>query len=72
MIIKLFGIFKIDSLKNTPEYEYLYNKLITEKKLEDVSGGRNKSFILVSEKKDKLKGYISNIGTRTMRKREIM
>ena len=60
MIIKLFGIFNLKSIQNTPEYKYLYEKFTNENKLEDISNNRKKSFILYGNNDD-LKGFISNI-----------
>ena len=41
----LFGIFNLKSIENTKEYNYLYDNLNNQNKLEDVSGDRKKSFI---------------------------
>ena len=70
MKIRLFGIFDYKCIKNTPEYEYLENKLITENRLEDISNNRKKSFILYLEN-NILKGLICNIGAEIMNKRRI-
>jgi len=45
----------------------LCGKLENENKIEDISSGKNNSFILTDDK-----GYISNIGTNTMKKRKIV
>ena len=47
-------------------------KLDSEKKLEDISCSQKNSFILISEGKNSNKGFISNIGTNTMKKRKIV
>ena len=68
----LFGIFNLKSIENTKEYNYLYDNLNNQNKLEDVSGDRKKSFTLCFDKQKGIKGYISNIGTKTMLKRMIV
>ena len=68
---RLFGIFNIENIENTSEYQNLCEKLVTEKKLEDISGNQQNSFILTEDKKE-IRGYISNIGTNTMKKRKIV
>ena len=68
----LFGIFNLKSIENTLEYKNLYNKLTDENKLEDISGERKKSFTLCFNEKNGIKGYISNIGTKIMKKRKIV
>ena len=58
-------------IKNTPEYDYLKNKLTNENRLEDISNNRKKSFILYLENNN-LKGLICNIGASIMSKRKIL
>lgn len=64
---KVIGVFCLESIEETPEYQRLYEKLVNEKRLEDISGSQKNSFILTEEK-----GYISGIGTNTMKKRRIV
>ena len=71
MRIRLFGIFDYKCIENTPEYDYLRNKLISENRLEDISNDRKKSFILYREN-DELKGLICNIGADIICKRKLV
>ena len=70
-MIRSFGVFNIEKVENTTEYQRLYEALESEKKIEDISCNKKNSFILTEDKKN-VKGYISNIGTNTMRKRKIV
>ncbi len=70
--MKLFGIFNVNRIGNTSEFKNLCEKLKTENRLEDVSCNQRKSFILTSDMKNCVKGFISNIGTNTMKKRMII
>ena len=67
----LFGVFNIEKIENTDEYKNLCEMLENKKKLEKISEDKNNSFILTEYKND-IKGYISNIGTNTMKKRKIL
>jgi hypothetical protein len=67
----IIGIFDIEGLQNTDEYQNLYNKLVEENMLYDISSNQKNSFILTKEK-NVIKGYISNIGTNTIKKRKIV
>ena len=68
---RLFGVFDFEKIENTKEFQRLYEKIEEEKKIEDISCNQKNSFIL-TEDKGTVKGYISNIGTNTMRKRKIV
>lgn len=70
-MIKSFGIFNLEKIGDTKEYQRLYEKLESENNIEDISCNQKNSFIL-TEEKSSIKGYISNIGTNTMRKRRIV
>ena len=69
---EVVGIFNIDNIKDTLEYNNLYEKLNSENKLEDISSNQKNSFILTSNIKKGVKGFISNIGTNTIKKRIIV
>lgn len=70
-MIKSFGIFNIENIENTIEYKNLYEELYSKRKIEDISCNQKNSFILLESGKE-VKGYISNIGTNTMKKRKII
>lgn len=71
MRIRLFGIFDYKCIENTPEFQYIYDKLTNEKRIEDISNDRKKSFILYLDN-SKLKGLICNIGADIINKRRIV
>ena len=64
------GILNIDYIKNTKEYKAMYKSLEDDKKIINVTNGKEKTFILV-EKNENKKGYITNIGVNTIAKRLI-
>ena len=64
----IIAIFNIDYIKNTKEYKKIYERIFDENKLIDISNGKEKSLILV-EKNNIVKAYISNINSNTIRKR---
>ena len=66
----IIGIFNIDYIKNTKEYRGLYKKLEENNNIIDISENQNKSFILIKNDK-KIKGYITNISTNTIGKRNM-
>lgn len=66
----IIGIFNIDYIKNTKEFKAMYKKLEGEKSIIKATEGKEKTFILVENKKNK-KGYITNIGVNTIAKRLI-
>lgn len=61
----VIGIFDIESMEKTKEYQTIIDNLSQQKKLIDISEKMKKSLILVIENK-KLKGYISNISSLTL------
>lgn len=61
----VIGIFDIESMEKTKEYQTIIDNLSQQKKLTDISEKMKKSLILVIENK-KLKGYISNISSLTL------
>ena len=58
-------------MENTLEYQNLYEDLESKKRIEDISCHKKNSFILTKENHE-IKGYISNIGTTTIKKRKII
>ena len=66
----IIAIFNIDYIKNTKEYKAMYKSLEDDKKIINVTNGKEKTFILV-EKNENKKGYITNIGVNTIAKRLI-
>ena len=50
----------------------MYENLSSKNKIEDISCNQKNSFILISNMKNDVKGFISNIGTNTMKKRKIV
>lgn len=64
----IIGIFSYDNIKNTKEFKNLYENM--DKNIIDISDKQPKSFIL-TEKDDVIKGYITNIGTNTIKKRKM-
>ena len=64
------GIFDIEKIQNTREYQNLYNDLEANKKIIDIANNQKNTFVLTEENKN-IKGYISNIGTSTIKKRKI-
>lgn len=65
----IMAIFNIDYIKNTKDYKKFYQKLLEEKKIVDISNGNKKSLIL-SNKNNSIKAYISNINSNTIGKRK--
>ena len=60
----IIGIFNIDYIKNTKEYKAMYKSLEDDKKIINVTNGKEKTIILV-EKNENKKGYITNIRVNT-------
>jgi len=58
-------------MTDTLEYQNLYEDLESKKKIEDISCHKKNSFILTKENNE-VRGYISNIGTTTIKKRKII
>ena len=71
MIIKkenIIGIFDVNSIKETKEFQELFFQLKERHKLIDISERIQKSFILIKENKE-YKAYISNVSVGTLEKR---
>ena len=64
----IIGIFDIETIKDTKEYNNIYNDLIKKNNIIDISDDIKKSLILTKEN-GKYKGYISNISVTTLEKR---
>ena len=65
----IIAIFNIDYIKNTKEYKKFYQKLLEKNSIEDISNGNEKTLILVN-KNNTEKAYISNINSNTIGKRK--
>ena len=63
---KIIGIFNIEAISKDKEYDKIYEKIKND--LIDISDGVQKTLILVKDKF--IKGYITNISSTTLRKRE--
>ena len=66
----IIGIFNLDYIKNTKEYKALYNCLLENKNIVNISENQCKTFILTENNK-KVKGYFTNIGANTIGKRKM-
>ena len=64
----IIGIFDIETIKDTKEYNNIYNNLIENNNIIDISDNIRKSLILTKEN-GIYKGYISNISVTTLEKR---
>lgn len=64
---EIVGLFNLDYIKNTREYKALYENL--EKTKDIVNKSDEDKTIIITEKKTKVKGYMSNISTTTLAKR---
>ncbi len=64
----IIGIFSYDNVKNTREFKNLYENM--KENIIDISDNQPKSFIL-TEKDSIIKGYVTNIGTNTIKKRKM-
>lgn len=64
----IIGIFSYDNIKNTKEYKNLYENM--KKNIIDISNNQQKTFIL-TESDYVVKGYITNIGTNTIKRRKM-
>ena len=65
----IIAILSIDYIKNTKEYKKFYQKLFEEEKIINIADGNEKSLILVN-KNNEIKAYISNINSNTIGKRK--
>ncbi len=64
---KIIGIFNIDTIKKNKEYEQMYENIKND--LIDISEGNKKTLILINDKI--IKGYITNISSSTLKKRDV-
>ena len=65
----IIAILNIDYIKNTKEYKNFYQKLLEENRMSDISCGNPKSLILL-QRNNEIKAYISNIHSNTIGKRK--
>lgn len=66
----IVAILNIDYIKSTKENQEFFKKLLEENEVVDISNGNEKTLI-ISSKKDKIKAYISNINSNTIKKRKL-
>jgi len=66
----IVAILNIDYIKNTKEYKKFYQKLLEEEKIINIANGNEKTLILVN-KNNETKAYISNINSNTIVKRKL-
>lgn len=65
----IIAILNIDYIKNTKEYKKFYQKLFEENNVVNISNGNEKTLILVN-KNECVKAYITNINSSTIGKRK--
>ena len=65
---EIIGIFNIESILETIEYNIIIEKLKTENSITDISNGEPKTLILYKQK-DNLCGVISNVSSNSLGKR---
>lgn len=65
----IIAIFNIETIKNSKYFENFYKSLCVEN-IYDINEENRKTLILVREN-EKVKGYISNISSNTLLKRQI-
>ncbi len=66
----IIAILNIGYIKNTKDNQKFYDKLLKENEVVDISNGNEKSLILTN-RKEKIKAYISNISANTISKRKL-
>lgn len=66
----IIAILNIGYIKNTKDNQKFYDKLLKENEVVDISNGNEKSLILTN-KKEEIKAYISNISANTISKRKL-
>jgi hypothetical protein len=66
----IIGVFNLEKIEKTPEFHAIYNNLAENGNIVDIANNQRNSFIL-TENKNSIKGYISNIGTNVIKKRKI-
>ena len=65
---EIIGIFDIESIKNTKEFNIILNTLNDAGRIKDISEDESKSIILYKEN-DNLCGVISNVSSNSIEKR---
>ena len=65
---EIIGIFDIESINNTKEFNIILNTLNDAGRIKDISEGESKSIILYKEN-DNLCGVISNVSSNSIEKR---
>ena len=65
---EIIGIFDIESIKNTKEFNIMLDTLRNTGRIRDISEGEEKSLILYKEN-DTLCGVISNVSSNSIEKR---
>lgn len=63
---KIIGIFNIEAIRKNKEYSEIFENIKDD--LIDISDGVKKTLILINDKNKK--GYITNISSATLKKRE--
>jgi len=66
----IVAILNIDYIKKIKEYKKFYQKLLEEEKIINIANGNEKTLILVN-KNNETKAYISNINSNTIVKRKL-
>jgi len=64
---EIIGLFSLEYIKNTKEYKRLYENLENMNNIINISD--EDKTIIITEKDNKVKGYMSNISTTTLAKR---
>lgn len=64
---KIIGIFNIEAIKKNNEYTKSYEAIKND--LIDISDGTHKTLVLIAD--EHTKGYITNIASMTLRKRNL-
>jgi hypothetical protein len=66
----VIGVFDLEKIEKTPEFKALFSTLEENGNIIDIANNQKNSFVLTKDK-NKIKGYISNIGTSAIKKRKI-
>ena len=64
---KIIGIFNIEAISKNKEYSAMYENIKND--IIDISDGVKKTLILIND--EKIKGYVTNISSATLKKRDI-
>jgi hypothetical protein len=65
---QIIGMFNVESILETKEFNIIIEKLKTENSITDISNGEPKTLILYKQK-DNLCGVISNVSSNSLGKR---